>query len=250
LIVALLAISLIWQISRARRFDLVPLERQTILEAIYGLGKVKALRHYEVKIGVLTTANDVFVVEGQNVKKGDPLIRFESSPFRTPFSGTVTRVEVSPGEVIVPNVPVIRVEDLSDLYLEVALEQQGALRVRAGMPARMTFDTVRGEAYLGKVTSVFSRNDEFLAHIRAEKLPTGILPGMTADVVIEVGARDNALLAPLAAIQEGRILVEREGKRVRIPIEVGIVDGQKAEIVQGELLPTDQVIITKKPAAK
>ncbi len=244
-VAVLVAFALVVLGGRGSREYAAP-EHRSILEAIYGLGKVKADRHYEVKIGVLTTAQEVLVVEGQQVMKGATLIRFESTSFRSPFAGTVTSVTIAPGEVVVPNVPVIRVEDLSKLYLEVALEQQSALRVRPGMVARMTFDTVRGDRYSGKVESVYSRNDEFLARIRAEQLPSGILPGMTADVVIEVGTKERALLVPLASITEGSVMVERDGKRIKVPVEVGIVDGQKAEIVKGDIKDTDRLIIPRR----
>jgi multidrug efflux pump subunit AcrA (membrane-fusion protein) len=225
-------------------------EHRSILEAIYGLGKVKADRHYEVKLGVMTSVREVLVSEGQAVKKGDALIRFEAASFRSPFDGTVTSVTVAPNEVIVPNVPVIRVEDLSQLYLEVALEQQSALRVRPGMIARMTFDSVRGDQYSGKLESVYSRNEEFLARIRSDKLPNGILPGMTADIVIEVGTKENALIVPLTSITEGSVMVERDGKRIKIPVEVGIVDGKKAEIIKGDIRDADRIILPRKASGK
>lgn len=222
--------------------------REPIIEAIYGLGKVKALRHFDVKLGVLSTATEVYVEEGQNVRRNEALIRFEGGTIRTPFAGTVTQLDVSPGETVVPQISVLRVEDLSQIYVEVALEQQGALRVRPGMKVEMTFDPVRGDRFEGRVDSVYSREDEFLAHIGADRFPPGILTGMTADVVIQVAERENALLVPLSAIREGRVTVVRRGKRVKIPVEVGIVDGSRAEIVGGGLRDSDRVLVPRSDA--
>jgi multidrug efflux pump subunit AcrA (membrane-fusion protein) len=217
--------------------------RESILEAIYGLGRVKARRHYEVKIGVLSTVTRLHVKEGDPVKRGDRLIDLDGNPFKAPFDGTVTSLDASEGETVLPHVPILRVDDPSDQYVEVALEQQAALRVRVGMPARMIFDTVRGERFEGSVSSVFSKNEEFLAAIRVPRFPAGVLPGMTADAVIEVGTKADALLVPLSAVQEGKVLVERGGRRIKVPVEVGIVDGLRAEVVKGDIGTDDRLVV-------
>lgn len=245
---------IVWSVIKIRASSQAELAfptRGAIVEAIYGLGKVKTLRRFEVKTGILTTVEGLFVREGDTVKKGAPLIKFsDSTPFRAPFDGTVTLVLAQPGESVVPQVSVLRVDDLSQRYVEVSLEQQGALRVKKGQVADVIFESVRGEKLSGMVTALFSKNDEFLAHIAVEKLAANVLPGMTADVAITVGKRENALLVPLGAITGGLVVLKRDGKTIKSAVKVGAVNESMAEILEGDVRETDQVIMKSEKAAR
>ncbi|MCG6976727.1 MAG: efflux RND transporter periplasmic adaptor subunit [Acidiferrobacterales bacterium] len=228
------------------RADYVSPKYGPIVEAIYGLGKVKTDNVFEVKLGVIKTLQKLYVREGQVVKKGDPLVRFESDLlFRAPFSGTITNVAFHEDQYVFPQQTVVRLEDLSTKYIEVSLEQQGALRVKPGLPVRVVFESIRGEVLKGKVSAVFSRNDEFLAHIDVP-LADNILPGMTADVAIEVDRKDKVLLVPLSAISDGRIKLKRDGKRKTVQLKIGSVDGNWAEVVEGDVSLEDQIIVPRR----
>ncbi|MEK7357693.1 MAG: efflux RND transporter periplasmic adaptor subunit [Bdellovibrionota bacterium] len=223
-------------------------KRGEIVEAIYGLGKVKARRQVEIKVGVLSSVQEVFVKEGDVVVKGAPLIRFSDGPrFRSPIGGTVTLVAADPGETVSPQTPIIRVEDLTDRYIEVALEQQGALRVRKGLLAEVVFESLRSEKLTGEVTALFSKNEEFLAHIEVPGLSANILPGMTADVAIVAGRKKDALLVPLNAVANGQVTVRRGRHREKIHVKIGGIDGQWAEIVEGDVRLDDEIVVKVGP---
>ncbi len=217
-----------------------------IVEAIYGLGKVKTDSIFEAKVGIITSIQKLFVQEGDQVKKGDRLILLSGGTFFTaPFSGTVTFIAFREGENIFPQVPVLRVENYDHLYIEVLLEQQAALRVHANQNVKVLFESIRGKTYTGTVRSIFPRSDEFIAQIEIESLPPEILPGMTADVSIEIGRKAKALLVPLSAIQSGRILIERDGERQTRELEIGAVDGQWAEVIKGDVKESDLILLKK-----
>jgi len=220
-----------------------------IVEAIYGLGKVKTDRVYEVKLGIIKVIRKIYVHEGETVRKGDRLVQFDGDlVFTAPFNGTVTLVAFHENQSVFPQQPVVRVEDLATKYIEVSLEQQGALRVSPGLPVRVVFESIRGEVLKGKVSAIFSRNEEFLAHIDVP-LADNILPGMTADVAIEVSRKDKALLVPLSAITDGRVRVKRDGKRKTVKLSIGSIDGNWAEVLDGDITVNDEVLIPK-PAKK
>lgn len=216
-----------------------------ITESIYGLGKVKTHKRYEVVLGVLSTVQKLFIDEGYSVKKGDPLIQFESGIVRAPFSGTITLVKFRDGETALPQIPIIRLEDLSHRYIELSLEQQAALRIRPGQKARISFEYLRSKVIHGKVATVFSREDEFIAHIQVPHLSESVLPGMTADVAVEVGAIKDAILVPVRAISNGMISVRRNGKWKKERVNIGHVDGMNVEIIGNNLRTSDEVLIKK-----
>jgi len=243
LLVAGLAISTV--VVRNNQVEYVKPKYGPIVEAIYGLGKVKTDRVYEVKLGIIKVVKKIYVREGMTVKKGDPLVRFDGDlVFTAPFNGTVTLVSFHENQSVFPQQPVVRVEDLNTKYIEVSLEQQGALRVRPGLPVRVVFESIRGEVLKGKVSAIFSRNEEFLAHINVP-LADNILPGMTADVAIEVSHKDKALLVPLSAITDGRVRVRRDGKRKTVKLSIGSIDGNWAEVLDGDVSVNDEVLVPR-----
>lgn len=241
-LVVVLAIMLV----RNNQFEYVNPRYGPIVEAIYGLGKVKTDRVYEVKLGVTKIVKNIYVHEGAIVKKGDRLVRFDGGLlFSAPFDGVVTFVALHEEQYVFPQQPVIRIEDLDTKYIEVSLEQQGAMRVQPGLPVRVVFESIRGEVLKGKVVAIFSRNEEFLAHIEVP-LAGNVLPGMTADVAIEVSRRERALLIPLSSVSDGRVKLRRDGKRTAMKLKIGSIDGNWAEVVEGDIRETDEILIRRR----
>lgn len=221
-------------------------KRGPLVEAIYALGKVKSNRQFEVKIGVLENVQTLWVKEGDFVEKSQKLVKFaETAYFVAPFSGTITYLAVDEGETASPQTPLLRMEDLNDKYIEVSLEQSGALRVKKGQKTNVVFETLRGDKLSGIVETLFPKNDEFLAHIKVDGLKPNVLPGMTADVAILVGEKQDALLVPLNAVDNGKVMRIRENHREKVDVKIGGVDGQWAEVLEGDLLPSDFVQLPK-----
>lgn len=229
------------------KYDYISPKRGKIIEAIYGLGKVKSRRQYEVKIGVMSKVKKVYVQEGEKVKKGQSLLAFDDSGiFRAPFDGTVTSIAFQPPQTVLPQTTALSMEDLSDKYIEVSLEQEGALRVREGQEVKVLFESLRGNVFRGTVKAIFPKNDEFITHIEVEGLGNEVLPGMTADVSITVSTHDNALLVPASAITNGIVLVKRgNDKKEKVSIKIGSVDGAWAEVLEGDIRMSDKVITKK-----
>lgn len=232
--------------SRLSRSETVHPHRGDIVEAVYGLGKVKSHHKYEVIAGVSLTISRLYVREGDRVEKGAPLVAFDTAALiRAPFAGTVTYVKGEEREIVAAQVPVIRLEDLSDLFIELSLEQEGALQVKRGLPAKVSFESVRGKILTGEVTALFPRQDEFLANVKVDGLESSVLPGMTADVTIEIGKIKDVVLIPLRAVQNGMVAVKRNGKWKKEKVEVGRVDGVYAEVKDQSLTTEDEIRLPK-----
>jgi HlyD family secretion protein len=84
-----------------------------------------------------------------------------------------------------------------------------------------------------------------------------LAPGAAVHVQIEVGRRDNVLLAPNAALRyalgkcdaasvgdcASRLWALRDGKAVAVPVTLGGSDGERTEIVSGDLRAGDALIL-------
>jgi len=86
--------------------------------------------------------------------------------------------------------------------------------------------------------------------VGAEEVP--LKPGMTANLKIVVGRRENVLLVPALAVQQGEegyvVLVQDSPQEpaVATRVEVGLSDGLYVEVVRG-LNEDDQVVIEYQP---
>lgn len=231
-----------WNQTKSRE---VSPRRSPIIEAVYGLGTVLASRTFVQRTGITTEVRKFYVKAGDDVKKGAALVQLgEQGTVHAPFDGTVTLVAFKEGEIVFPQIPILKLEDLSERYVQVSLEQQGALRVRKGLKASLVFESLRGKKFEGTVRSVFPSEGQFLTDIQVDHLPPEILPGMTTDVAIEIARKENALTIPVSSIAAGRVIVVHpNGQKEKIPVEIGVVDGAWAEVISPALAPEDKVIV-------
>lgn len=218
-----------------------------IAEAVYGLGTVTARQSFQLKLGINSIVKEFFVEEGQAVSPGQPLVQLKEGPlFKAPFSGVVTSVPFKAGELVYPQTPIVTVMNLKDRTIVVGLEQEGALRIRSGQSARMSFETLRGNVYRGKVSSLYPGDGQFLVRIEIPELPNEVIPGMTGDVAIEISKKNRATLVPLNAIQSG-FVYKRNGRSFKkVKVSIGAVDGRWAELLEGDLKPGDQIRLLQK----
>lgn len=244
-IVLVVAGSFIQRVVQNKQFSRVRPKTGEVTEAVYGLGKVKSNRRYEVKLGVISTVRELYVNEGDVVKAGQNLVRIDSNViFKAPFDGTITMINNFEGETALPQSVILRMEDLKDRFIELSVEQEGALRIQKDQTARVSFESLRGEVLTGKVKAIFPKGDEFIADIEINNLGASILPGMTADVSIEIG-KIQGTLVPLKALRNGTLTVDRDGRIQKVKVEVGLVDGLSAEIKNSDLKPTDEILVPK-----
>lgn len=224
-----------------------PIKKGPVMLSVYGIGTVMANRSYQLKLGVMKTLNQLYVEEGDYVKKGQRLALMDNEVTVAPFAGTVTFIPFKEGENVSNQSPVLSLVNLEDRYILVSLEQQGALRVKAKQKVRISFDTLRDNSYTGEVQSIYSNQGNFLARITVGDLPKRVLPGMTADVAIAIEENPEALLAPVAAVENGDTVWVRRGRGPvkEIKIKIGILDREWVEVVSGDLQEGDRVLIRK-----
>lgn len=217
-----------------------------IKEVIYGLGTVESYHKFNFKPGVGKTLNELYVQEGQKVNKGTKLLRFEDGPtVVSPFEGTVLSIPYNMGENVFADRTVITVEDLEHLYIESHLDQVASLRVKKGMKARISFENLRNEVIEGEVLTLYPSQGQFIAKVEVKKFPKEILPGMTADVAIEVAEKEKALIIPVKAISNKSITIIRKGEKIKHEVKLGVMDQEWVEEVSGEIKTDDSIMVKK-----
>ncbi len=237
----------LFQFFRQKNRVMAHPKKGPIAEAIYGLGTITAHKSYTLKIGVASAVNKLYVYEGMHVNKNDPLLSFQESPgllHKAPFAGVISKLNFKEQETVFPQAPILNLLDLKDRYISVSVEQAAAMRVKPGQNAFISFESIVNERFSGQVVSVYPQESQFLVHIASEDLPDAILPGMTADIAIEVGKKNDVLLIPFIALNKGKVMLLRRGKKITVDPKLGIIDGEWAEVVGGDIKVDDELMIT------
>jgi HlyD family secretion protein len=88
---------------------------------------------------------------------------------RSPVSGVVLEVFISPGETVFPGVALADILDLSSLFVDVFIEEKEIAALKLGQPVAITVDGMEERSFSGRI-SAFGRKAEFSPkYIVAEK---------------------------------------------------------------------------------
>ena len=173
-----------------------------------------------------------------------------------PISGVVAQRMVKPGNLISLNSPVFRIVDNSHLEAVLNVPEREMAVLKQGMPLRMIVDAIPGKVFEGKVDRVSPVVDSGTGTFRVVCAFTGnetLRPGMFGRIEVIFDQRDNVLTIPRAALLEDEgetaVYVIRANKAVRVPVKLGYVNGQVAEIVSG-LKDNEKVVTAGKVAIR
>lgn len=135
----------------------------------------------------------------------------ERTYIRSPVDGIVIRRLVDLGQAVSANqsIPTLFevAKDLSEMQIQAAIAEADIGRVQEGMPVRFRVDAYPDQRFTGvvsqvrKASTIISNVVTYTIIINADNPREILLPGMTANVDIVLGSRDNALRAPNTALR-------------------------------------------------
>lgn len=189
----------------------------------------------------------------------DAQAALEAATMVAPFDGTVISTEAEIGDLVYPTTIVLTLADLSNLEVKAFVDETDISQVEIGQEVEITFDAFTGQQFRGQVLEV-PLQGHLLQNILTYEVPVSLegakrvslKPGMTANLKIVVGRRENVLLVPALAVQQGEegnvVMVQDspQGPAVPTRVEVGLSDGLYVEVVRG-LNEGDQVVIEYQP---
>jgi len=183
---------------------------------------------------------------------GDLLAKTE---ILAPIDGTVTRLPVQEGEMVVmgiqnqPGTTLMTISDLSSIDAEVKVAEADVLRVQINQTARVTMEAIPGVSFTGRVVEIGASAlpvvgtgaaaREFRVKVRLDSPDRQLRPGLTCDAEILTAERHGVLAVPLQSVvirpgkdgQDQTGVFVPEGRTVRFrPVTTGLIGGLDIEV--------------------
>ena len=123
---------------------------------------------------------------------------------RAPFSGKLGITTVHEGQYLNPGDKIVPLQTLDPIYVTFSLPQKQFAGLATGQTVTLTTDAYGKESFVGRITAI---NPKIEADTRSMQIQATLpnpnrrlLPGMFANVIINVGAKQRFLTLPQTAI--------------------------------------------------
>ncbi len=129
----------------------------------------------------------------------------EKTLVKAPFSGYADQVMIEAGQVVSPGVPLIRVVNLSDMYVSASVPEGYLSRLKVGTTVEVFVKTI-GKNYVGKVRQIGNyinpNNRSFDIEISIPNSDNLLRPNQVAVLKIEDYVNTKAIVVPENIVQE------------------------------------------------
>lgn len=169
---------------------------------------------------------------------------------RAPFDGVVAAVNLKEGEGAAMGLPLMQLVQDEGCYIEAPFDEANAAQIHLGQPVRIEVDAYPDKSFHGEVSyiaPVVATNMDLTRtlniRVSVKETPELFLPGMSADVTIITGSKENTLYVPSESLIRDQIayLIEQD-RVVRRDVETGIGNWESREILSG--LDEGEMVIT------
>jgi multidrug efflux pump subunit AcrA (membrane-fusion protein) len=177
------------------------------------------------------------------------LAMLDYTQVRAPFDGVVTRRAVDVGHLVQPpstagTAPLFVVTRTDPVRIFVEVPEADAALVKDGTPAVVRVQALQEQEFAGRVTRSSFVLDAQSRTLRAQiDLPNAdgrLRPGMYATARLTV-ERPGALTLPASAVlvqeDERAVLRVESGRLVRMPVKLGLRQGDRVEVIQKQTAP-------------
>lgn len=190
-------------------------------------------------------------VETDKIDLDTVLQRLKDTRVESPLDGIVTLRPVQTGQIIssgISNVgggtTAMTMSDLSRIFVLAAVDESDIGNVALDQPVNITVDAFPGKRFPGRVmriaTKGLNNNNVVTFEVKIEVLSDFkalLKPEMTANIEIVAAKKDNAVLVPVESVMRKKgqqVVTIVDGiNRVERPVETGLTDGVKVEILSG-----------------
>ena len=224
--------------------------------------KLEANYHRSLQLSKqqLVSANDIdqLKFDLENARAVNRLANLEMSyaNVTAPIAGVIAERSIKTGNFVQINTPIFRIVDTSRLEATLNVPERELATLKAGLPVQLQVDALPGRPFLGRVDRVAPVIDSGSGTFRvicAFESGGLLQPGMFGRIKIDYDQRADALVVPRVALLDDEgdpaVFAVKSGKAARVPVKLGYIDGQWAEIRSG-LAEGAQVVVAGKTALR
>ncbi len=171
----------------------------------------------------------------------------------TPYTSTVTEIDVHEGELVGSFAQLAVVSDLKSLQIAADIDEIDVAHAAVGQAVQVRFDAFPGESFDGKLTRLFPAastqrgSTTYSAIVDFDAKGANIRPGMGATLKIQTIEKTGVLLVPNAALKSvgtrKAVHIVAPGEPRDVIVETGVSDGSNTEVVSGQVNEGDQVTL-------
>lgn len=252
-------------------YENVQFKRERIEKMIQATGVVSPRNRLELKPPVGGRIEEVFVEEGQHVRKSDAVARmssteraalldaarargdatlrkwedaYKATTLLAPLDGTIIARNIEPGQTVTAADAVMVLSDR--LIISARVDETDIGLIAEGQAARIVLDAYRGRTVSGVVRRIaydavtVNNVTIYTVDIEPAEIPKFMKSGMTASVSFMLAEVPDALTLPVDAVQtaEGKSTVLVGGADAATPprcvrILTGLTSGGRVEVLAG-----------------
>ena len=128
----------------------------------------------------------------------------DKKAIRAPFAGRLGITTLQPGQYVNAGTTLVTLQTLDPIYVDFALPQQQLNGLAVGQAVKLAVDAFPGQTFSGKINAINPKVDPSTRNAQVEATIANpkrdLLPGMFAEVRIDVGGVEERLTVPQAAI--------------------------------------------------
>lgn len=255
--------------------------RGEIRSRVLTTGVIQPENRLEIKPPIAGRVETILVQEGRRVRKGEILAWMSSTeraalldaarargpeesarweeyykptPVLAPIHGTIISRKVEPGQTFTSADALFVMSDR--LTVKAQIDETDIGQIRLKQDAEIVLDAYADKKLSGRVDQIafeaktVNNVTTYVVDVLPDESPDFMRSGMTANVTIQVAAKEGALLLPAEAVksQDGvsTVLLASGRKPEKAEITLGLNDGKQVEVLSG-LSEGDQVLIPLKP---
>jgi membrane fusion protein (multidrug efflux system) len=235
----------------------------TISETLALNGDIKGETEVQVRPKIGGRAEEIYVNEGDSVKKGDKLLSFirgikpDSDLYKdmvtfAPISGIIGIKYIKEGEQVTSSAgvlsPVFSIYAIDQVKIYADVPEKYYSQIHRGTAADISLDAYPDAIFKSTVSNVRPIIDPLSRTTQIEIVIPNyshkIKPGMFSRINLYLNRKNNALIIPADAVlgdEEKYVFISQNGKAVKKAVKIGIEESDKTEILSG-LTPSEEVI--------
>ena len=245
------------KVSQAQN-SLVMAEDELVLKRAGATTEQLKAKEAEVRQAEANLRAQVAAVSQASAALDNLSAQLDKTVLKSPINGIVTKQEAEVGEIITASVSIVSIISSANFAIEADVPEADIAKIGVGALADVTLDAYGDDVIFKAAVSAIDPAEKIIEGVATYKITlqfsngdSRIKSGMTANVEVVGGRRDNVLAVPqrTVAVKDGRKTVQvmnDDASILEVPVKTGLrgSDGY-IEILEG-LKEGDKVIVATK----